>query len=261
MTRSRVQLCVFVPCYNVEKFVEDTIRRVAWEELAGVVSYRVVFVDNQSTDGTWERIHDCLRHLKDRGVEAEAIQNPVNLGYGGSNKVIFDYCLAHDIEAVGILHSDGQYAPEELCRLVREFLARPDCALFYGSRLRGAPLKGGMPIHKFVASTVLTWVQNVALGTRVSEFHSGYRFYRMAWIRRLPYQENADYFHFDTQIIFQIRHAGGTIEETPIPTHYGDEQSQLNGLRTAYGILANVVAYLLHKSGLVHVRRFGAPAS
>lgn len=255
---SDIELCIFVPCYNVEEFVENTIQRAAWHELAKEVKYRVVFVDNQSTDGTWDRIQNCLRFLKDRGVDAEAIRNPVNLGYGGSNKLVFDYCLKHAIDSVGILHSDGQYAPEELCRLVREFRARPHCALFYGSRLRGSPLKGGMPLHKFFANKALTRIQNMALGSRLSEFHSGYRFYRLRSIRRIPYHENSDYYHFDTQIIFQIHHTGGKIEETPIPTFYGEEKSYLNGLKTAVGILANVGLYLLHAWGLKRVSRFTA---
>ena len=253
---SGTDLCIFVPCYNVERFVESTIRRVAWHELSTEASYRVVFVDNRSTDGTWQRIQNCLRFLSDLGIDAEAIRNPVNLGYGGSNKLIFDYCIRNRIDSVGILHSDGQYAPEELCRLVREFRARSHCALFYGSRLLGSPLKGGMPLHKFVANTVLSWVQNVALGTTISEFHSGYRFYRLGTVRRLAYHENSDYYHFDTQIIFQIRNAGGLIEETLIPTFYGEEKSHLNGLKTTLGILGNVALYLLHRWGLKRVSRF-----
>lgn len=113
-----------------------------------------------------------------------------------------------------------------------------------------------MPFYKFVANKALTGVQNVALGSRISEFHSGYRFYRMAWIRRIAYEETSDYYDFDTQIIFQIRHAGGPVEETAIPTHYGEEVSNVNGFRTAKGILANVGVYLLHRWGLARSERF-----
>jgi len=251
-----MDLCVFVPCYNVERFVEPTMRRVDWRGLAKLVRFRVLFVDNASTDKTWAAVQSCLRYLTEIGVDAEAIRNPVDRGYGGSNKIVFAYCRERGIPAMGILHSDGQYAPEELTRLVEEWKVRPHCALFYGSRLLGHPLRGGMPLYKFVANKSLTWVQNVALGSRISEFHSGYRFYRMAWIRRLAYEATSDYFDFDTQIIFQIRHAGGPVEEMAIPTHYGEEVSNVNGLRTAKGILANVGVYLLHRWGLKRSERF-----
>ena len=250
------EICIFVPCYRVERFVTPTMRRADWKQLATLVRFRVLFVDNASTDKTWEAVQECLRDLAELGVDAEAIRNPVNRGYGGSNKIVFDYCLEHGIPAIGILHSDGQYAPEELCRLVEQWKARPHAALFYGSRLLGHPLRGGMPLYKFLANKFLTWVQNVALGTRISEFHSGYRFYRMDWIRRVRYEHTSDYYDFDTQIIFQIHHAGGRIEETVIPTFYGEEVSNVNGLKTAKGILANVAVYLLHKWGVRRTPRF-----
>ena len=137
---------------------------------------------------------------------------------GEATRSFSDYCIANDIGLVGILHSDGQYLPEELPRLVREFLAHPRCAMFYGSRLQGAPLAGGMPRYRLVANLVLTWAQNCALSAHYSEYHSGYRFYRLNEIRQLPYHENSDYYHFDSHIMFQIHHSGGTIDETSIPT-------------------------------------------
>jgi hypothetical protein len=157
---------------------------------------------------------------------------------------------------MGVLHSDGQYLPEELPRLILEFLAHPNCALFYGSRLMGSPLRGGMPKYKFLANIALTWVQNCVLGSNYSEFHSGYRFYRMNKIRKVPYNLNSDYFDFDNQIMFQIHHIGETIAETFIPIFYGDEKSHVSPLRTPLGIFSTVLSYMLHKRGLIRVKRF-----
>ena len=250
------RFCIFVPCYNTSNLVEKTIGRVDWDALPPDLEYRVVFVENRSTDDTWDKIQACRRDLERSGIDVDAIQNPVNLSYGGSNKVIFDYCIKNDIGLIGILHSDGQYLPEELPRLVRELQARPDCALFYGSRLLGAPLKGGMPKYKFVANLFLTWLQNRALGSHYSEFHSGYRFYRMNKIRQLPYHDNSDYYYFDSHIMFQIHHSGETIEETAIPTFYGDEVSHINPWQCTWGIVSNALIYRLHKIRLVRVKRF-----
>jgi glycosyltransferase involved in cell wall biosynthesis len=250
------RFCIFVPSYNASRHLQPTIARVPWKDLPGQLTYRMVFVDNQSTDDTWDRIQELTAKLAAEGHEVDAIRNLRNLGYGGSNKVIFDYCIRNDFGLLGILHSDGQYLPEELPRLIREFLAHPGCAMFYGSRLLGAPLKGGMPRYKLLANHFLTWLQNVTLGARYSEFHSGYRFYRMNFMRRLPYHANSDYYHFDSHIMFQIRHAGGTIEETAIPTFYGDEISYINPWKCTSGIVSNTLVYVLHRLGLVKVRRY-----
>ncbi len=253
------RLCVFVPCYQAARLLEGTMARVKWDELPKQLAYRVVFVDNRSTDDTWETIQRVQARLGALGVDTDAIRNPRNLGYGGSNKVIFDYCIANGIGLVGILHSDGQYLPEELPRLVREFVAHPRCAMLYGSRLEGAPLAGGMPRYRLLANIVLTWLQNCALSAHYSEYHSGYRFYRLNEIRRLPYHENSDYYHFDSHIMFQIHHAGGIIEETSIPTHYGDEISYINPFKCVGGIAGNALVYLLHRWGLRRVKRYAFP--
>jgi glycosyltransferase involved in cell wall biosynthesis len=250
------RLCLFVPCYQASRLLEGTVGRVKWAELPQELSYRVVFVDNRSTDPTWEKIQQVQARLRALGVPSHAIRNLRNLGYGGSNKVIFDYCIENDIGLVGILHSDGQYLPEELPRLVREFLAHPRCAMFYGSRLQGAPLQGGMPRYRFVANVVLTWLQNRALSAHYGEYHSGYRFYRLNEIRQLPYHENSDYYHFDSHIMFQIHHSGGIIDETEIPTRYGDETSYINPFKCVGGIVGNAFVYILHRWGVRRVKRY-----
>ena len=250
------RFCIFVPSYNASRLLPVTIARVPWKDLPAQLTYRMVFVDNQSTDDTWQTIQQVRDRLAAEGRDVDAIRNPQNLGYGGSNKVIFDYCIRNDFGLVGILHSDGQYLPEELPRLIREFVAHPRCALFYGSRLLGAPLEGGMPRYKFLANHTLTWLQNVSLGARYSEFHSGYRFYRMNEIRRLPYHENSDYYYFDSHIMFQIHHAGGSIVETSIPTFYGDEISYINPWKCTWGIVSNALVYVLHRLRVRKVRRY-----
>jgi glycosyltransferase involved in cell wall biosynthesis len=250
------RFCIFVPSYNTEKYIENTISRIPWGELPKELSYRVVFVDNKSTDNTWQRILKCQNDLKALGIDSDAIQNPRNLGYGGSKKVIFNYCINNDFGLLGVLHSDGQYLPEELPRLIREFLAHPDCALLYGSRLMGSPLEGGMPRYKYFGNIVLTWIQNLALGSIYSEFHSGYKIFRMNKIRGLPYHHNSDYFDFSSQIMFQVHHSGGGIVETYIPTFYGDMKSHVGPIRMPLAILATAFSYVLHKWGLIRVRRF-----
>jgi glycosyltransferase involved in cell wall biosynthesis len=248
--------CIFVPSFNTEKYIVDTIERIPWGEMPKDLRYRVVFVDNQSTDSTWEKIKECRSGLDELGIQSDAIRNPRNLGYGGSVKVILDYCVEQDFGLMGVLHSDGQYLPEELPRMVAEFVAEPSYVLYYGSRLTGKPLEGGMPMHKFLANHVLTWIQNRALGSRYSEFHSGYKFYRVDKVRELPYHANSNYFDFDNHIHFQVHHRGWEIGETVIPTYYGEEESNVSPIRTPLKILLNVCSYALHTLGLRRVERY-----
>ncbi len=248
--------CVFVPSYNTAGYIERTIERIPWGEMPKHFTYRVVFVDNCSTDNTWEKIQVCRRNLDKLGIASDAIKNPKNLGYGGSVKVIFDYCIENDFGLVGVLHSDGQYLPEELPRLVAEFSSEPAYALYYGSRLTGKPLEGGMPLHKYLANHVLTWLQNTVLRSKYSEFFSGYKFYRVNKIKDLPYHANSDYFDFDCHIHFQVHHRGWKIGETVIPTFYGEEESNVSPIRTPVKILQNVCSYALHNAGLKKIERY-----
>lgn len=250
------RFCIFMPSYNAEKFIEDTINRIPWNKLPIDLSYTVLFIDNKSIDNTWEIIQKIKNILLDKNIQAYAILNDKNLGYGGSVKKAFDFCQKNNIGLMGILHADGQYYPEELPRLIHEIQAHIDSALVYGSRLLGHPLRGGMPYYKYSANIILTWIQNLALHSNYSEFHSGYRLYRLNLIRNLPYQENSNYFDFDNQIMFQIHDKKLGIYETTIPTHYGDEKSYVSPIRTPLAILKNVIIYSLYKLGVIRSKLY-----
>jgi len=155
------------------------------------------------------------------------------------------------------VHGDGQYAPEELPRLLEPL--RTGCAdAVFGSRMmeRFGALKGGMPLYKYAGNKVLTTIQNALLGTRLSEFHSGYRIYAIKTLERIPYRLNSNDFHFDTEIIIQLFNAGARIVELPIPTYYGDEICRVNGMKYAKDVLWATVQNVAHRSGLLYQRRF-----
>ena len=150
-----------------------------------------------------------------------------------------------------LLHADGQYAPELLPEIVAP-LERGDCDAVFGSRMLipGAARKGGMPFYKYVGNRILTRFENAALGTQLSEFHSGYRAYRVAALEQLDLDSYSDGFDFDTEIIIGLVDAGMTIKEIPIPTYYGDEICYVNGLRYARDVTADVIRYRADKAGL-----------
>lgn len=246
--------CIFVPCYHTARFLEAAMDRIPWDQMPDY-QYRFLFVDNASSDNTWDVIQEVAEKMRGLGHEADSIRNPENLSYGGSCKVAIRYCRDNDQGLMVVLHSDGQYAPEELPKLTQT-LVDGDDAMVFGSRLTGDPLAGGMPKYKYYANHVLTWLQNTVLGTNLSEFHSGLRLYRMNRVIQLPFEANSDYFDYDSHIIFQIVKAGWTIGEGTIPTHYGEETSYVDPIRTPVGIITNIAAYVASNLGLAKVPRY-----
>lgn len=178
------------------------------------------------------------------------IRQPTNLGYGGNQKAGYELAIEHGLDIVVMLHGDGQYAPECLPDIVAPLLAGEADAVF-GSRFldKGSARGGGMPLYKYVGNRILTRVENGALGTDLSEFHSGYRAYSVDALRRIPFERNSDGFNFDTQIIIQMHDAGLRICEVPIPTYYGDEICYVDGMKYAGDVTKDVITYRMQKAG------------
>jgi len=156
-----------------------------------------------------------------------------------------------------MLHADGQYAPEVLPELL-EPLERDEADMVFGSRIAngGDPLAGGMPFYKFIGNKILTWLENRLTGMRLSEFHSGYRLYSCAALKRVPFKQNSNEWHFDTDILIQFHEAGLRICERPIPTYYGDEICYVNGIAYAVNCLRSAMKYRLHKARLTYEPKY-----
>ena len=172
-----------------------------------------------------------------------------NLGYGGNQKFGYRWLIDHGIDVAVLLHGDGQYAPELLPEMVAPILEdRADVVI--GSRmLGGGALAGGMPLYKYVGNRILTRFQNRVSGLDLSEWHSGYRAFSLERLAGIPFEENADGFHFDTEVLLQLYDAGARIAEVPIPTYYGDEICRVNGLAYAKDVSVDVVRYRLARLG------------
>jgi glycosyltransferase involved in cell wall biosynthesis len=178
------------------------------------------------------------------------IRQPHNLGYGGNQKAGYQLAIERGFDIIVLLHGDGQYAPECLPEMVAP-LERGECDAVFGSRMmiKGAARRGGMPLYKFVGNRILSTFENAALGTDLTEFHSGYRAYSVKALQDIPFEKNSDGFNFDTQIIIQMHDAGKLIREIPIPTYYGDEICYVQGMRYARDVVTDVARYRLHKAG------------
>ncbi|WP_228977248.1 bifunctional glycosyltransferase/class I SAM-dependent methyltransferase [Streptomyces sp. DH12] len=237
---------ILVVAYNAESTLERTLDRIPEEFRPRIAE--ILVLDDASQDATFA----AGRRWSQRPGHPPTVvmRHTKNLGYGGNQKAGYALAARRGLDIVVLLHGDGQYAPELLPQLVAPLESGEADAVF-GSRMmhpRDA-LRGGMPLYKWVGNRVLTRVENGLLGTDLSEFHSGYRAYRVDALDRLPLAHNSDGFDFDTQIIVQFADAGLRIHEIPIPTHYGDEVCYVDGLRYAKDVVKDVLSYRLAKKG------------
>ena len=251
VTQKRV--LIFIVAYNAETTITSVLDRIpASLRRPGV---EVLIIDDSSKDRTFAT---GLKHEDREGdFRITILRNPENQRYGGNQKLGYRYAIDNGFDIVALVHGDGQYAPEKLPELIEPFV-RGEADAVFGSRMlrKQDALAGGMPLYKWIGNQVLTAFENFVLGTKLSEFHSGYRLYSVAALKKLPFERNANDFHFDTDIIIQLHFAGMRIVELPIPTFYGDEICRVNGIKYAWDCCKAVVRAKLHSKNLLYDRKF-----
>ncbi|MHB1487769.1 MAG: methyltransferase domain-containing protein [Acidimicrobiales bacterium] len=241
-----MRIGILIVAYNAASTLAQVLDRIPAEFRARVDE--ILICDDHSQDSTYLVGLGYQQLTKDLPITV--IRHPANLGYGGNQKAGYNWAIEHGLDIVVLLHGDGQYAPEILADIVAP-LERGECDAVLGSRMleTGAARRGGMPLYKYVGNRILTSMENALVGTKLSEWHSGYRAYRVDALRFIPFQDNSDDFDFDTQVIIQLLEAGLRIGEVPIPTYYGDEICYVDGLRYARDVTRDVMRYRAHKMG------------
>jgi 2-polyprenyl-3-methyl-5-hydroxy-6-metoxy-1,4-benzoquinol methylase len=243
-----LRIAVFIVAYNAVATLRKVLDRIpaeVWNQVE-----EVFVLDDASGDDT---VLLGEGYKSARGAsKLHVYKNEVNLGYGGNQKKGYRYAIDKGYDYVILLHGDGQYAPEFLPNFIEEArTSRP--AAILGSRMLtpGGALKGGMPRYKLIGNRTLTAFQNAILGSRLSEFHTGYRMYAVSVLSKLNLDAYTDDFHFDTQIVVDLLHRGLKVSEIPIPTHYGGEICHVNGLKYAKDVALTVLQYKLGCLGMV----------
>jgi glycosyltransferase involved in cell wall biosynthesis len=235
-------IAVVLPAYNAEKTLQATVR-----ELPDIVDIRIL-VDDFSSDQT-------VRLARDLGIST-FVHNE-NYGYGRNQMTCYRQALAAGADVVIMLHPDYQYTPL-LVTAMASMVAYGVYDVVLGSRiLGGTALSGGMPLYKYIANRFLTAFQNLLLGTKLSEFHTGYRAFSRKVLQDLPFAENSDDFVFDSQMLAQCVYFGYRIGEVSCPTKYFPEASSIKfrrALRYGFGVVGVTLQYLLQKSGIGHFR-------
>lgn len=238
------RIAVVLPAYNAEKTLEATVR-----ELSEIVDDRIL-VDDHSSDATAE----LARRL---GLIVEV--HPINRGYGGNQKTCYAAALARGADVVVMLHPDYQYNPL-LVTPMATMIAYGVYDMALGSRiLGGGALRGGMPRYKYFANRCLTLFQNLMMGAKLSEYHTGFRAFSRELLEALPLEANSDDFVFDNQMLAQAVLAGARIGEISCPTRYFEEASSINFRRSSIygvGVLWTSIQFRLAKWGIVRPRIF-----
>ena len=241
------RVVVVMPAYNAASTLKKT-----WDEVMaqGVVDLAIV-VDDGSRDETAA----IARTLPSTVVHV----HPQNRGYGGNQKTCYRLALDHGADIVVMIHPDYQYTPK-LLPAMAGLVASDLYACVLGSRiLGGQALRGGMPLWRYVPNRVLTLVGNMLLGTKLSEFHTGYRAYSRALLERLPLDANSDDFVFDNQVLAETAWLGYHIGEVSCPTRYAPDASSITFRRSVqYGLgcLSTSLAFRLAKWGVISSPRF-----
>lgn len=234
------KVVVVMPAYNAVETLRQT-----YEGLPREIVDDVVLVDDRSTDATV----DLAREL---GLTVHVHQR--NQGYGGNQKSCYRLALERGADIVVMVHPDYQYSPR-LVAAMASMIASGHYDLVLGSRiLGGGALKGGMPVYKYVANRLLTFAENLLLGAKLSEYHTGLRAYTREVLETLPLDANSDDFVFDNEVLAQTLFFGFAIGEISCPTRYFDEASSINFFRSCVyglGVLRVAASYRLHKWGLL----------
>src|SRR6266849_4134959 len=232
---------ILIVTYNAITTLPKVLKRITpnvWNNVEEIAVF-----DDASQDATFELAVGLktLRHLP----KLQVLKQQSNLGYGGNQKAGYRYFMDRGFDIVVLLHGDGQYAPEILSHLYHPIVAGDADAVF-GSRMMktyGGPLKGGMPLYKYLGNRILSVFENRALGMNLTEFHSGYRAYNLHALRNIDFTHMTDDFHFDTEIIIKLHHQHYDIKEVPIPTYYGSEICRVDGLKYARNVARAVHRY------------------
>lgn len=233
-----------MPAYNAEKTLEATYQEVPMDLVD-----EVILVDDKSSDQTAKKAEEL-------GIQ-KVIIHPHNRGYGGNQKTCYQAALESGADIVVMLHPDYQYTPMLLEAMIYP-IANGLFPVMLGSRILGTgALKGGMPMYKYIANRFLTAFQNILMGQKLAEYHTGYRAFSKEILNSLPLEENSDDFVFDNEMLGQIAYGGFIIGEVTCPTKYFKDASSINFKRSVkygLGVLRVSVLFRLNKWGIVKSR-------
>ena len=240
------KIAVVLPAFNAERTLSRTYHEIPLD----IVDF-VILTDDGSVDNTVM----IAEQLKIQHI----ISHKKNLGYGANQKTCYNKALELGADIIVMLHPDYQYTPKlihSMCYLIANDLYN----IVLGSRILGrGALRGKMPLYRFIFNRILTFIQNLLMNQKLSEYHSGYRAFSRSVLEEIDYNSNSDDFVFDNQILAQLIYRGHFIGEISCPTRYFEEASSINFRRSVIyglGVLQTSIKYFIDKIGIYHFELF-----
>jgi len=237
------KIAVVLPAYNAVRTLRQTV-----DEIPRDIVDDIILTDDCSSDGTAELAHELGLHT---------IRHDKNRGYGGNQKTCYTAALSLGADIVVMLHPDYQYTPK-LVTAMAAMIASDQFDVVLGSRILGkGALDGGMPLYKFIFNRALTFAENLLIGQKLSEYHTGYRAWSRALLERLPLLSCSEDFVFDNQMLVQAVYYGFRVGEISCPTKYFSEASSINFRRSVtygMGVMKTAMQFRLKKLGLSRAR-------
>jgi len=222
MTRNK-RVLIVLPAYNAAKTIEKTYKAIPIDYVDDVL-----LVDDKSNDET-------VQIAKQLGIKT--IIHEKNKGYGGNQKTCYKYGIESGADIIIMLHPDYQYTPKLIPVMIEMLLTGEFDAVLASRILGGKALKQGMPIYKYYSNRFLTLIQNLLLGAKLSEYHTGYRAYSRKVLSSIPFESNSNGFVFDNELIAQVLYKGYNVGEITCPTKYETDSSSINFLNSvSYGL-------------------------
>jgi len=239
---SNKKITVVMPAYNAENTLLKT-----YDEIDKSIVDEIILTDDASKDSTVEIA---------KKLNINTVIHQENKGYGANQKTCYNTALKNNPDIIIMLHPDYQYSPK-LIPAMSYLIAVDEYDVVFASRILGrGALKGGMPLYKYIANRILTFIENIFLSQKLTEYHTGYRAYSRKVLESIPFMKNSDDFVFDNQIIAQITYFGYRIAEISCPTKYFPEASSINFRRSVkygFGVLGTIIKYVLHKW---HIKKY-----
>jgi len=240
------KIVVVLPAYNAEMTLEKTYFEIPLDLVD-----EVILCDDSSDDNT-------IRKAEKLGIK-HIIRHDKNQGYGANQKSLYKYALETGGDIIIMLHPDYQYTPKLIPSFVN-IIGEELYPVVLGSRILGkGALKGGMPFYKYLANRFLTFVQNILVNQKLSEYHTGYRAFDRKVLESITFENNSDDFIFDNEMLSQIIYKGFEIAEVTCPTKYFVEASSINfgrSVRYGLGVLKVSVKHFLQRRGLADYRLY-----
>ena len=208
-------IVIFIPAYEAEKTIEQVLIDIPKPIYNRIEE--ILLIDDGSKDRTFE----IANKLKKRFGKLTVLKNEKNMNYGGNLKKGYNYAISKNYDILITLHGDGQHFPQDIPKLLQKFDEDKDLALVFGSRFNKYISKSRMPLYKYIGNKILTFLLNLNYGTNLSEFHSGFRVYRLQFLKKINYNRFSDRHLFDTQLLSHFIYNKFKIGEIPCATIYG----------------------------------------